>query len=71
MLNTSGLKSLTQMDFAMLGYGEVAYIRPMRIQGEEVFAIMGADGRQIGMAGDWHDANRAALGEDLVVVALN
>lgn len=71
MLDATGLKALTQQDLAMLGYGEIAYIRPMVVQGEEVFAIMGADGRQIGMAGDRHDANRAALGEDLVVVAVN
>ena len=71
MLDTTALKTLTQQDLAMLGFGEVAYIRPITIQGEQVFAIMGADGRQIGLAGDRHSASMAADGENLAVVALN
>jgi hypothetical protein len=62
---------LTQHDFAMLGFGEVAYLRPMIVQGEDVVAIMGADGRQIGMADDRESANMAAFREDLAIVALN
>lgn len=71
MLDAAELKTLTQQDLAMLGYGEVAYIRPVNLQGEEVFAIMGADGRQIGLAGDQASASMAATDEDLTVVALN
>lgn len=71
ILDTAALKALTQQDLATLGYGEVAYIRPIVLQGEEIFAIMGADGRQIGLAGDRDSAEMAALGENLVVVALN
>ena len=76
MLDTAALKTLTQQDFAMLGFGEVAYIRPVMVQGEEIFAVMGANGRQIGLAvaalaGDRDSADMAANGEDLVVVALN
>ena len=71
MLDTTALKTLTQQDLAMLGFGEVAYIRPVMVQGEEIFAVMGADGRQIGLAGDRDSANMAADGEELVVVALN
>ncbi|MDH5410362.1 MAG: DUF1150 domain-containing protein [Alphaproteobacteria bacterium] len=71
MLNITALKTITQQDLAMLGYGEIAYIRPLIIQGEQVFAVMGADGRQIGLAGDRDSANRTAYGEDLVVFALN
>ena len=37
----------------------------------EIFAVMGANGRQIGLAGDRDSADMAANGEDLVVVALN
>ncbi len=71
MLDITALKTLTQQDLAMLGFGEVAYIRPMTIQGEQVFAIMGADGRQIGLAGDRDSAGMAADGENLAIVALN
>lgn len=71
MLNTNTLKTLTQHDLAMLGYGEVAYIRPATVQGETVLAIMGADGRQIGLAGDRRSAELATLKEGLVIVPLN
>ena len=69
MLDTAALKTLTQHDLAMLGFGEVAYVRAVTVQGEEVFAIMGADGRQIGLAGDRDSADMAAFDKDLVVVA--
>jgi hypothetical protein len=71
MLDTAELKGLTQQDLAMLGYGEVAYLRQVDVQGEEVFAIMGADGRQLGLAGDRASASLAAAEENLVIVALN
>lgn len=71
MLDTASLKSLTQQDFAMLGFGEVAYLRQMTVQGEDVVAIMGADGRQIGMAADGESATMAAFREDLTIAALN
>lgn len=71
MLDMTAMKSMTQQDLAALGYGEVAYIRPITIQGEEIFAIMGADGRQIGLAGDRVGADMAAESENLVIVALN
>lgn len=71
MLDTAELKLLSQRDLAMLGFGEVAYIRPVMVQGEEIFAVMGADGRQIGLAGNLDGAIMAADNEDLAVVALN
>lgn len=71
MLDTAALKTLTQQDFAMLGFGEVAYIRPVMVQGEEIFAVMSADGRQIDLAGDRNSADMAAFDKDLAVVALH
>ena len=71
MLDTPVMRTLTQRDLAILGFGEVAYVRPVMVQGEEVFAVMGADGRQIGLAGDHYSAAMAANGQDLMVVALH
>jgi hypothetical protein len=71
MLDTAGLKTLTQQDLAKLGFGEVAYVRAVTIQGEEIFAVMGADGRQIGLAGDRGSADMAAFDQDLVVVTIH
>ena len=71
MLDTTALKTFTRQDFAMLGFGEVAYVRPVTVQGEEIFAVMGANGRQIGLAGDRNSADMAAFDQDLVVVAMH
>lgn len=71
MLATVSLKAMTQQDLAVLGMGEIAYLRPVTMQGEELFAVMGADGRQIGMAPDRESATLAALQHELVVVPLH
>jgi len=71
MLNTTEMKTLTQQDLAMLGFGEVAYVRAVTIQGEEIFAVMGANGRQIGLAGDRGSAEMAAFDKDLLLVAIH
>lgn len=71
MLETVSLKAMTQQDLAVLGAGEVAYVRALSVQGEEVFAVMGADGRQIGVAPDYNTAATAALQQDLIIVPLH
>ncbi len=71
MLETVALKALTQQDLAALGIGEIAYLRPVSVQGEEVVAVMGADGRQIGLAPDHDNAVMAALQHELLVVPLH
>lgn len=65
MLDTINLKTITAQDLAALGIGEVAYLRPVEIQGEIVFAIMAADGRQIGLAPDYQSAVGAMHQHDL------
>ncbi len=71
MLEAVTLKSLSQQDLAALGAGEIAYLRPVSVQGEEVVAVMGADGRQVGLAPDYDSAVVAALQNELLVVPLH
>jgi hypothetical protein len=71
MLETVTLKTMTQQDLAALGIGEIAYLRPANVQGEELIAVMAADGRQIGMAPDRETAAHAALQHELVLVPLH
>ncbi|HBH26768.1 MAG TPA: hypothetical protein DDX54_05150 [Rhodospirillaceae bacterium] len=40
----SALKGLTDRDFRFFGVGQLAYIRPVRIEGEVRYAVCGADG---------------------------
>lgn len=71
MLDTVKLKTITAQDLAALGLGEVAYIRPIQIQDESLFAIMAANGQQIGVAPDYHSAVGAIRQHDLEPVVLH
>jgi hypothetical protein len=71
MLEPVTPRSLSQQDLAALGIGEVAYLRTVSVQGEEIVAVMGADGHQVGLAPDHDTAVVAALQHDLVVVPLH
>ncbi|NKC29705.1 DUF1150 family protein [Roseomonas sp. BU-1] len=56
-LSRSTLRSLSNRDFARLGADEVAYLRPVLLNGALAFSIHAADGTPIGAA---PDANLAA-----------
>jgi len=71
MLEPVTPRTLSQQDFAALGIGEVAYLRSLTVQGQEVVAVMGADGRQVGLAPDRERAFAAALQHELVLVPLH
>lgn len=49
-LTTSTLRSLSTRDFARLGADEVAYLKPIVLNGAVAFAIHAADGTPIGAA---------------------
>ena len=71
MLEPVKPKTLSQQDLAALGIGEIAYLRSVSVQGEKIIAVMGADGRQVGLAPDYDSAVTAALQHDLLVVPLH
>lgn len=71
MLDTIKLKTITAQDLAVLGIGQVAYLRPVEIQGEVVFAIMAADGQQIGLAPNHDSAVGAIRQHDLELVTIH
>ena len=49
-LSASALRSLWAQDFAALGAQDVAYVRPVILNGARAFAIHAADGTPIGAA---------------------
>lgn len=65
MLDTVNLKTITQQDLATLGLGEVAYVRSVTVEGEHVFAIMAANGQQVGLAPSYDSAVAAIQQHDL------
>lgn len=46
------LKGLSGRDLAMLGVHAVAYVKPVTVDGQMVFAIHSADGREIALIAD-------------------
>jgi len=50
ILTESMLRSLSAQDFASLGTNEVAYVRPVVMNGAKAFSIHAADGTPIGAA---------------------
>ncbi len=49
-LTDAMLRSLSAQDFASLGTNEIAYVRPVVMNGAQAFSIHAADGTPIGAA---------------------
>ncbi len=50
ILTDAMLRSLSTQDFASLGTNEIAYVRPVVMNGAQAFSIHAADGTPIGAA---------------------
>ena len=48
--STIELKNLSQSDWLAFGLNDVAYLRPLVLEGKPVFAIHAADGSQLALA---------------------
>jgi hypothetical protein len=49
-LSAAALRNISVQDFARLGAEDVAYVRPVILNGAQAFAIHAADGTPIGAA---------------------
>jgi hypothetical protein len=52
-------------EFIYLGLGEIAYIKPVLQDGENIFGIYAADGEQIGSASEYDLACAMTIQNDL------
>jgi len=60
------IRHLTEAQLAQLGVSQIAYVRPVMVNGEQGFAIHAADGTPMAVAGDRDLAFAAILQHDLV-----
>jgi hypothetical protein len=60
MIDIQKLREISQNDLALLGVDVLAYIRPITLAEETVFAVNTADGRQIAITDDFEAAIAAA-----------
>ncbi|WP_149540160.1 DUF1150 family protein [Siccirubricoccus phaeus] len=65
------LKQLSPADWARFGTGEIAYLRPVMVNGVRAVAIHGADGQPIGAAPNAELAVAAILQHEMAPVLLH
>jgi len=65
------VRALTPEQFSHLGAGHIAYVRPIRQDGEAAFAIHGADGAQIAVAPDAEVAYAAIRQHEMEPLSLH
>ncbi|MFC3125806.1 DUF1150 family protein [Pseudoroseomonas globiformis] len=65
------LRQLTAADWARFGADQIAYIRPIEVDGQQAVAIHSADGTQIGAAPDAGLATAAILQHEMLPVLVH
>ena len=60
MNTTERLEQISNQDFLALGVNDVAYIKPVEMGGQAVFAVHAADGQQIAVMAN-RDLAEAAI----------
>lgn len=64
------LRGLSPSDFLNFGIQDVAYIRPIVIEGQGAFAIYAADGTPLSVVDNEHDAVMLAKQNDLETISI-
>lgn len=71
-MNTQATKDITPEQFALLGITDIAYVKPVTGEdGERVFTIHAADGRQVGVMADREVAFAAVRQNELEPVSVH
>ncbi len=71
MYDVKTARSISQQDLAALGLGEVAYVRPVVIDGTPGFAIYAANGMAMGAVASSQAAQMAIRQNELEPVSLH
>jgi hypothetical protein len=68
---SSAIRAMTVPQLAELGLSQLAYIRPVMMDGELAYAVHGADGTPMALAPDRALASEAIEQQDLVQVLVH
>jgi len=71
VLTIERLKAMSPQDFVSLGVNVVAFVKPVKLDARDGFAICAADGRQMAVVGDHEQALAAILQNDLEPVSVH
>ena len=65
------IRHLSTRELRALGVSEIAYIKPVTVDGEAVFAIHAADGTPMALTGDREVAMAAVLRHEMVPTSVH
>jgi hypothetical protein len=70
-MHENGLRGLSNEGLAMLGTDQLAYIRPQKVNGQTIYVLHGANGRELAGFDNNASALAACLEHDLEAVGLH
>jgi hypothetical protein len=71
MTPTQNLRAISERELAILAVENVAYVKPVEVDGHAAYAIHAADGTQLGLAAERDAAFAAVLQNDLTPVSVH
>ena len=71
MNNTEDIRRISQGDLMALGVSDLAYVKPVEIEGQSLFAVFTADGTQVAVLPSRDAAVATILRHDLEVVSIH
>ncbi len=71
MNNTEDVRRMSQGDLMALGVSDLAYVKPVEIEGQSLFAVFSADGTQVAVLPSRDAAVATILRHDLEVVSIH
>lgn len=71
MNNAENVRRMSQGDLMALGVSDLAYVKPVEIEGQSLFAVFTADGTQVAVLSSRDAAVATILRHDLEVVSIH
>lgn len=71
MNNAEDVRRMSPRDLMALGVADLAYVRPVEIEGQSLFAVFTADGTQVAVLPSREAAVATILRHDLEVVSVH
>ena len=65
------IRHLSPLEFARLGVSQIAYVKPVMVEGNRAFAIHGADGAPLAVTPDREVALAAIVQHEMVPISLH
>lgn len=71
MNNAEDVRRMSPGDLMVLGVSDLAYVKPVEIEGQSLFAVFTADGTQVAVLPSREAAVATILRHDLEVVSIH